>query len=56
MIRKLVEKIRKEKKWPNDDLLILIHAKESQRAIIEEFLTSIGIKDNDGVEITKGTK
>ena len=48
----MLERLRKNMAWPDDDLLLVIHAKQNQKEVIANFLNSIGFKDSDAVEVT----
>ena len=50
-VKERLEHIRKEMKWPNDDVLLVIHTNREQLPQVVKALESVGLKDNDGVEL-----
>ena len=47
----MLERIRTNRAWPEDDLLVVIHVKQKDRDKLENLLQEMGLKDNDGVEV-----
>ncbi len=50
-IREIAEDIRRNKTWPPDDVIFVIHTNKANRAKVEKALQDVGIKDHNGVEI-----
>lgn len=50
-LKEMMERIRKDMAWPEDDLLVVIHAKQKDRAKLDELLQKMGLKNEDSVEV-----